>query len=418
MLGKKRENGLIVKDMIDINIQSPEVQVARLEMMLEVSRAFNSTLNLNTLLSSIIEVATQLTDTGAGFVLLLARQEGDFYFEMTSGAAANQIEPSHVSFEESMAGWIVKNSETLVINDIQQEKRRFSEIEALPHLEVRSVLGVPLIAKEKTIGVIEVFNKHSNSGFTGDDIHTMNTLAAQAAAAIENARFIEQRDRLDMVFNELQSPMCSIVGSSQVMLANPDIDSKELRAGLELINSEATRMSQMVNDFLDLTKIETGRVQMEKQMVDLNALAQEVIDLFYPQALKKNLTLALNVERPIPPLSADPDRLKQVMVNLVDNAIKYNCKGGKVEIFLSCNQVRVQVSVHDTGKGIPPKELGVVFDKFYRRQDDEKVPQGAGLGLSITKKIIEAHNGDIWVQSEVGAGSTFTFSLPLLDNNK
>jgi signal transduction histidine kinase len=186
---------------------------------------------------------------------------------------------------------------------------------------------------------------------------------------------------------------------------------------LELINSEATRMSQMVNDFLDLTKIETGRVQMEKRKVDLNALAQEVIDLFYPQALKKKLTLALNVERPIPPLSADPDRLKQVMVNLVDNAIKYNCEGGKVEICLSCNQVRAQVSVRDTGRGIPPKELGVVFDKFYRKQYDEEVPQGAGLGLSITKKIIEAHNGDIWVQSEVGVGSTFTFSLPLLDND-
>jgi len=239
-------------------------------------------------------------------------------------------------------------------------------------------------------------------------------LAGQAAAAIENTRFFVQRDRLDSMFSELQSPMRSIIGSSQVLLANPTMDAKELRVGLERINFEATQLTHMVNDFLDLTKIETGRARMDKRPVDLGALVQEVIDLFYPQALEQNITLSLNMERSVPTIPADARRLKQVITNLVDNAVKYNRKTGQVEVTVSCNQLRAQVSVRDTGKGIAPKELALVFDKFYRGQAD--ISRGAGLGLPLAKMIIEAHGGDIWVQSEVGAGSSFTFSLPLLDN--
>ncbi|MBN1994890.1 MAG: GAF domain-containing sensor histidine kinase [Anaerolineae bacterium] len=411
---KKIERGLTPKDIIDSSVQSPEVQVARLEMMLEVSRAFHSTLDLNTLLRSIIEVATQLIDTEAASILLLNKKEGEFFFEMTTN---EQSEPVFLPFEGSVAGWIVKNGEALVVDKLQEEGHHFGETDKLS-FAAQSVLGVPLIVNEKIIGVIEVFNYQNNGGFTGDDIHTLSTLAIQAAAAIENIRFFEQRDRLDWVFNELRLPMSSIIGSSQVMLANPNINKQDLRSGLERINREAVRLSQMINDFLELTKIETGRIRLDKQMIDLHALTQEVIDLFYPQALEKKITLSLNAKRPAPPIPADAGRLKKVIVNLIDNAIKYNHEGGAVEVKFTCNQVRAQLSVQDTGKGITPKELGVVFDKFYRGPDEEQATRGVGLGLTLAKKIIEAHDGDIWVQSEVGAGSKFTFSLPLVENGE
>lgn len=418
MFIKKIGNELSPKNIVD-SIKSPEVQVARLEMMLEASRAFNSTLDLNALLQSIMEVVTQLTDTETASILLLDRREGEFYFEMTTAEKEEQVEPIIVPFAGSMAGWIVKNGEPLIVDNIQEEEHHFSEVDQITLFKMQAVLGVPLTVKEKTIGVIEVFNKHGHTSFTNDDIHTLNILAPQAAAAIENSRFVEQRGRLDRVFNELKSPMTSIIGSSQVMLANPNIDAKDLRSGLEHINREATRLSQMVNDFLDLTKIETGHIQMDRRMIDLHSLVQEVIDQFYPQAFENKITLSLSVEHTIPEISADADRLKQVIANLVDNAIKYNHEGGQVEVTLSCNRVRVQLSVRDTGKGIAPKDLGGVFDKFYRGQGDEEdeVVRGAGLGLSLAKKIIEAHGGDIWVQSELGSGSSFTFSLPLLNNN-
>jgi K+-sensing histidine kinase KdpD len=413
VFAKRINTELSSKETINSTMLAPEVQVARLEMLLEVTRAFNSTLDLNELLQAIIKVSIELTDTETAAVLLLERKNGDFYFTMTVNQ--NLIEPMMTPFAGSMAGWIVKNGEALVIDDMAGH--HFNEFDELSQIEIGAVLGVPLVCKDKIIGVIEVFNKLGQTAFTGDDIHTLNTLAGQAAAAIENTRFFEQRDRLDSVFNELRTPVSSIIGSSQVMLANPNIDSRDLRLGLEQINCEATRVAHMVNDFLDLTKIETGRIRMNKSMVNLAVLAQQVVDLFYPATLEKKINLALYSESSIPPLPADPDRLKQVLINLLDNAIKYNHAGGQIDLTLSCNQVRAQVSVRDTGQGITPKELGLVFDKFYRGQADVGINWGAGLGLCIAKKIIEAHGGDIWVQSEVGAGSNFTFSLPLLESN-
>jgi signal transduction histidine kinase len=385
-------------------------------MMLEVSRAFNSTLDLQTLLSSVIDVATQLTDTETAAILLLEKNNGDYYFEMFRAEKHDHANFVTIRFEQSMAGWIVKNGEALVVDNMQDEEHHFDEVDHLTYIDVQTVLGVPLVFKDKIIGVLEVLNRYGGSRFTGDDIHTLNILAAQAAAAIEHIRFFEQRDRLDMMFNELTSPMSRIIGSSKILLADPKMDSEDVRLGLENINREATRLSQMVNDFLDLTKIETGRIRMHRQMVNLTALAQEIVALFHPQALEKGVNLSLQAGQPIPNIPADPERLKQVMANLVDNALKHTRRGDRVEVSLVCNAVRMQVSVMDTGEGIASKDLGLVFDKFYRGAGNDAGRQSAGLGLTISKKIIEAHGGDIWVQSEKGEGSHFTFSLPLLEN--
>ncbi len=404
---------LTPKDIIDSSVTAPEVQVARLEMMLEVSRVFNSTLDLHALLPSIIEIATQLTDTELAAILLLEKDNGDYHFDMFLAGNNSPADSITVPLDESMAGWIVKSGEALVVDNLAEEPHHFHELDHLKYIEAGTILGVPLIFKDKTIGVVEVFNRYSGERFTGDDIHTLNILGAQAASAIENVRFFEQRDRLDTVLNELQSPMSRIIGTSQSLLSD-SLDTGEVRRGLEQINDEAFRLSQMVHDFLDLARIETGRIHMEKQMVNPANLAQAVIDLFYPQALEKKITLKFNAEGSTPDIPGDPERLKQALSNLLDNAIKYNVAGGQVDVSLVCNTVRMQVSVRDTGQGIAAKDLGLVFDKFYRGSAPS-LSQGAGLGLAIAKKIIEAHDGDIWVQSEPGAGSIFTFSLPLFE---
>jgi signal transduction histidine kinase len=409
---KNMNKQLTPLNIIGSSVQSP--QVARLEMMLEASRTFNSIFDLQTLLLSIANVATQLTSAEIAAILLLKKDHGNFYWEMFRGDGSEGANFAHIPLKQSLAGRIVKRGEVLVIENLQEE-RHFHEIDQLAPLAVKSVLGAPLVYKDKTIGVIEVFNKVGGVRFLGDDIHMLNILAGQVATAIENIRFFEQQDRLDMMFNELASPMTRIIGSSEMLLADPQVDTEDVRLGLESINREATRLAQMVNDFMLLTKIETGRIQMRKQMVDIKPLAQEVVNLFYSQALEKKVTLLLRADQPIPNIAADPERLKQVIANLIGNAIQYNHEGGQVEVVLVCNVVRLQVSVRDTGKGIASKDLGLVFDKFYRVANGA-ASRSAGLGLAVAKKIIEAHHGDIWVQSQVGKGSTFTFSLPLLDS--
>lgn len=397
----------------DSHIQPLEIQVARLEMMLEVSRALNSTLDLDILLQSIINVATQLTDTEAASILLLDEKKEVLYFQAVAGEKQGQIESMTVPLDSSIAGWIVKSGEPVVIYDLHQDERHFSEVDRLTNFETRSILGVPLMVKENIIGAIEVINKHNDGGFTGGDSQTLTTLATQAAIAIENARLFRQSDQLVNVFYELSVPMDSIIGRSEDMLSVPDIGPDDMRAGLESINREATRLSHIVNSFLDLAQIETGRVSMDKRGVDLLALTQEVMELLCTSAQEKGVTLSLNSPTLLPSVPADRERLKQVILNLIDNGIKYNRPDGTVEVILTCNEIRMQLSVRDTGRGIPTESLAQIFDKFYRVDDHDQVVRGAGLGLALARKIIEAHQGDIWVESELGEGSTFTFSLPL-----
>ncbi len=392
--------------------QSPEMQVARLEMILEVSRSLNSTLDLDTLLQSIMEVASQLTDSEAASILLLDKKTGELYFEAATGIKETEFDRIPVPLEGSIAGWIAQNGEALVIDNAQQDDRHFGGVDKYTNFITQNILGVPLTAKQETIGVLEVVNKHHDTSYTKDDINILNILADQAAVAIENARLFRQSDEIANVVHELRSPMASIIGYSELMLMKSNMPPEQLRSGLESINREAIRLSQMINDFLDLARLETGRARLEKESVNLHELTEEVVEQLYPQVHEKSITISLNVIDDIPNFQGDCNRLKQVILNLVDNAIKYNRQGGKVDVTLACNKVRVQLSVRNTGAGIAPDELDLVFDKFYRVQNDEQDVRGTGLGLPIAKKIIEAHRGDIWVESELGIGSNFAFSLP------
>jgi signal transduction histidine kinase len=406
---------LNTKEITYSNAQSRDVQVARLEMLLKISRALNSTHELNALLQSITEVATELTETEAASILLLDKKTGELYFEAATGEKQADIERIVVPLKGSIAGWVALNGQPLVIDKAEEDNRHYREVDRLLSFETRSILGVPLKVKNETIGVLEVLNKHHDAGFTGDDVYTLNTLASQAAVAIENARLFEQSDQLADVIHEMRSPLASIVGFSQLLLIKPNPSKEEIRGGLESINREATRLSQMINDFLDLTQLESGRIRMENKGVNLHTLAQEVVELFYPQTLEENISLSLKADTHIPDIIGDANRLKQVIVNLVDNAIKYVPTGGEVEVILACNDVRVRLSVRDSGSGIAPDDLELIFNKFYRVEGDEDGVTGSGLGLPIAKKIIEAHGGDIWVESEAEVGSTFSFSLPLPD---
>ncbi len=401
-------------DVTDDNNPSPEMQVARLEMILKISRSLNSTLDLDTLLQSLMDVAIELTDAEAASILLLDKKTGELYFEAATRNIST-MERIPVPLEGSIAGWIVQNAEALVIDNVEQDTRHFAGVDQRINFTTNNILGVPLKIKQRPIGVLEVVNKHHNTSFSRDDISILNILSDQAAVAIENARLFRQSDELANVVHELRSPMASIIGYSELILMKNDMAPEQLRNGLESIHKEANRLSQMINDFLDLSRLETGRTRLEREPVDLLELTEEVIKQLYPQANEKEIVISLNITDDIPQFIGDINRLKQVTLNILDNAVKYNRQKGKIDVVLSATQIRVQLAIHNTGEGIPRDDLDFVFDKFYRVPNSEHGVRGTGLGLPIAKKIIEAHGGDIWVESEVGVGTTFTFSLPVND---
>lgn len=410
---KLRFGGLLqLKEVLSGHILSPESQVARLEKMLEVSRKLHATMELAALLELVVETALEIIEAEAAAILLLNHKSGELWLEAATGIWDKSVTPTMVPLEGSIAGWIIRSGEFLVVDSLPEAGHRFSEIDKLPLFAAHSILGAPLKFNEKTIGVLEVFNKRVEGSFTGDDIHLLNTLAGQAGVAIENARMFEHGDEVAKLVQELASPVTSIVDFSRLMLADPEMNPDHWRTGLESVNRKAVYLAQTVGNFLDLTRLESGRMELNRQPVNLQVLAQETIAQAQPLALEKNVNLSFQAPDNLPEISADAGLLRQALSCLLENAVQYNRPGGAVAVTISANEVRVQVAVADTGLGIAPHELELIFNKFYRVEKNGAKTGGAGLGLAIAKRIIQAHGGDLWVESELGEGSCFTFSLP------
>jgi signal transduction histidine kinase len=388
-------------------------RIARLELIIEVSRVINSTLNLDPLLHNIIQIATKLTATEASSILLLDKKTGELHFEAATGVKGQEVKPIIVPMDNSIAGWVIKKGEPLLILDVRKDPRHYHQVDDMTKFSTRSILGVPLRVKDKVIGVLEVLNKIDDKEFTQDDVETLTTLAAQAAIAIENARLFQQSDLLSEVVHELRTPLTSIRGYSKMLLLTEGIDQEKKLEFAETIHREAVRLGQMINDFLDLARLESGRTYIAQEPINMSEVISETLAILQPQAAERQVSIALQVPETLPTIIGDADRLKQVMVNLVSNAVKYNHEGGRVDIEVKVGEDELSIAVRDTGRGIAEEDLPHIFEKFYRVDDPEQQTKGTGLGLSITKHIVEVHEGTISVQSVWGQGSTFSFTLPL-----
>jgi two-component system phosphate regulon sensor histidine kinase PhoR len=220
-----------------------------------------------------------------------------------------------------------------------------------------------------------------------------------------------RRDLVGNVSHELRTPIAGIKAMVETLL-NGAIDDKEAaRDFLSRIENEADRLTQMAAELTQLSRIESGQVRLEKEPVNLNALVEEVLAEMHPLAAKQQVTLAKGLPPDLPLIRADKDRIRQTIVNLVHNAIKFNRLGGKVTVSTGYDGESVAVSVADTGIGISREDLPRVFERFYKA-DKARAGAGTGLGLAIAKHTVQAHGGDIRVQSEEGKGATFTFTLP------
>jgi len=276
----------------------------------------------------------------------------------------------------------------------------------------RSILGVPLIRRNKVIGAIEVLNKLEDQPFSADDQALLTTLAAQAAVSIENARLFEQSDLVSEVVHELRTPMTSIIGYSK-MLSMPGIPEQSKAQFVETIYREASRLGKMVNDFLDWARLEAGRVRFAQEPVDLCQLVRDTVLVIEPQARERSIVIEQRIPAHALTVLGDAARLKQALLNLASNGVKYNRDGGHLECVVWPAGDCVSISVRDTGMGIPKESLDRLFQRFYRVPGTENVVRGTGLGLNIAKSVVEAHGGKVDVQSVLGEGTTFTISLPV-----
>lgn len=382
----------------------------RYQLLIEISRDLASTLDLQDLLNHIVNAAANLSGSEAASILTYDEVKGQLYFD----AASNLSEPSMrglvVPADTSIAGWIVTNRQPVIISDTQSDPRHFGQIGKATQVTTTSMLGVPLIAKDKVVGVLEAINKLSGD-FDQEDQEILSTLAAQAAVAIENARLFQQSDLISEMVHELRTPLSSINTAASLLL-RPE-STLELRQGMaKLIFDETQRANEMATAFLDLARLESGRVQFQSQMIEIRPLLDECVQLMQSKIQEREIKVKVESPAEIPEIKVDRDKLKQVFLNLLSNATKYNKDGGSIELRIEVTADEIAVHVCDTGPGISLEHQEHLFEKFYRVPGTEKTAQGTGLGLSICKRIIEAHRGSITVQSQVNVGTDFTVHLP------
>lgn len=411
---------------LEEKVEVLERRIAALERILKISQILTLTLQLEPLLQTIVQAATELTDTEASSIMLMDKNTGELRFEAVSGPTREEVKRVTVPLEGSIAGWIVREGKPLLISDVQQDPRFYTQVDKTTDFETRSILGVPLQVKGKVIGVLEAINKTGDGIFTQDDIHTLSTLAAHAAIAIENARLVteiqrayEELSELDQLksefvavaSHELQTPLTVILGYASFLKKEATgVASEQADAVLQ----SALRLRSLIDDMVNLRHIKTGKAELELESLSLNELVTAITAEFASLAEAKKQNVSVQLASQPPMVEADRQKLRLVLANLLSNAIKFTPEGGRIQVAVETKGNEVWISVRDTGIGIPSREQERIFNDFYQVEPSlTRRFEGMGLGLSIAKGMVELHGGRIWVESVEGMGSSFTFALPL-----
>ena len=413
-------------EVLEQRIDVLQRRIAYLERIVKVSQILNSTLSLEPLLDIIIQSATELTHTEACSIMLLDKRTGELHFSHSIGQGSEGLRDVTVPLDDSIAGWIVRKRKPLLIRDAKTDSRWHSQVDKTIDFDTRSILGVPLKVKDEIIGVMELLNKVGDQGFSQDDIQIANTLAAQAAIAIENARLLDELQRayddlaeldqlksdfVSVASHELRTPLAVILGYASFLR---DEVSGEAGEQLEIVLQSAMRLRSIIDDMVNLRHVDTGESQLEHDVFSMTELISEVSNEFFELARAKELVLRIDL--PDDPLKIDADRQKiyLVLANLVSNAIKFTPDQGRVQVSAERKGEELWIAVMDTGIGIPERDHNRIFDRFYQVEPSlTRRYEGMGLGLSIAKDMVELHNGRVWVESVAGKGSRFTIVLPV-----
>jgi signal transduction histidine kinase len=410
-------------------IEACEQEIRRLNRLVEVSLAINSTLELRPLLNVIMDYAAEITGSESASVMLYDRKTNELHFvaSTTDSPVAKDLLKIPVPLDGSVAGTVLRENAILALDDVSSDPRHFRQTDTKTGFVTRSVLGVPMRYRDQTMGVLEAVNKKVG-GWSEDDQHNMSVLAAQAAVAIQNARLIQQLqkaydelDQIDKLKNdfiaiashELRTPLSVILGYATFLKEDAQAEVSEHAAAV--LNS-ALRMRTLIEDMTNLRYLKLGQTELEREHIPLAAIFQATYNDV--ESLVEARGHILRVNKPEMSLVVVVDRIKvgMALTNLLNNAIRFTPSGGTITLSYRRKPREVWITVEDSGIGIPQDQLTRIFDEFYQVEDHmTRRHGGMGLGLSIAKGLIEAHGGRIWAESAGhNQGSTFYISLPLV----
>jgi signal transduction histidine kinase len=390
-----------------------EVKTEKLDgyrRLIDIARDLASTLDLDILLSRIVHAAAEISGAEAASILLFDDTSRQLYFQVATNMDESTRRGIVVPLDGSIAGWIVNNRQTVRITNVHNDPRFFSSVEQTTGFSTESILGIPLVTKNKIVGVLEALNKPKGK-FTDTDESMLLVLGAQAAVAIENARLFQQSDLISEFVHELRTPLSSL-STATYLLLRPEMSHEQRDQIVNNIHIETMRLNSLASSFLDLARLESGRVQFRKTRFSVADLFYECKDVMSSKAMENNIQIRVESPEELPLLDADRDKIKQVLLNLLSNAIKYNRPNGTIMLRTEVVDKEIVMYIQDTGLGIPDESLPHLFEKFFRVREHESRVAGTGLGLSICKQIINGHGGRIEVKSKISVGTVFSVFLP------
>ncbi len=405
-------------------------RVAELSTFQQIDRTLNATLDYDRVMELTLDWAMRRTGAQVGSIAALDEESGGLLMVASRGYPPEyeryRDKPWPVS--DGIVGRAVRTGEVVFVNDVSADA---DYILAVP--ETQAQLAVPLRLGDEVIGVINLESSEAE-GFQEEDVHFATRLAERAVVPIENARLYEQVKKaneaksqfVSVVAHELKIPMTSIKGYARLLELSDSSMDETKKGFLKTIASNVDRMNKLVSDLLDISRVETGRLKLEMEEVPLSSVIDEVLDSLRKRIEEKGLALTLSTPENLPPVWGDRTRLVQVLTNLVENAHKYTLEGSihiqaaAVEMPVPDNGHLgrfVRCSVRDTGIGISKEDQERLFKtQFVRFENAADLAGGHGLGLWLVNRLVEMQGGQLTVESELGKGSTFAFTVPVADD--
>jgi signal transduction histidine kinase len=434
MAAKLQNSHANLEAQVELRTRELAQSVLELRALGEVSQAVNSTLNLENVLATIVAKAVQLSITTAGSIYVFDQPQQTFKLRANYGMDAATIATfaeRKVDISERHVAMALMRQEPVQIPD-------FHDQPADPIRDLilgsgcRAVLVAPLLWQDEIVGLL-VVRRREPGAFPRSTVDLIKTFAAQSVQAIENARLfseleekslqleIESRHKSQFLANmshELRTPLNAVLGYTELVLDRVYGDIPDRMCGvMERVQVNGRHLLGLINDVLDLAKIEAGQLTLEMAKYSMKDVVEGVLDAVEPLAGEKRIALRGEISPGLPPGYGDERRVAQVLLNLVGNAIKFT-DAGEVSVRATVADGSLLVAVKDTGSGISEADQSRIFDEF-QQADASSIRRkgGTGLGLSIAKRIIEMHGGCIWVDSKLGEGSSFTFTLPIVEEN-
>ena len=424
-------------------------RAAELSTVNSISKALASQLNADDLIKMVGDQLRDLFKANIVYLALLNPKTRMITFPYQYG---DNMAP--LKLGEGLTSKIILNGEPLLINKDLQELRQQLGIQQIG-VPAASYLGVPIPVGDENIGVLSVQSTEHENRFNENDLRLLSTIASSVGVALNNATLFEDVKQAKMeaeasgkaaekaneaksaflstVSHELRTPLTSVLGFAKIIRKRleekifPIVDKKDpktdktigqITENLHVVISEGERLTHLINDVLDLAKIEAGKMEWNQENVSMSEVAERAIASTSALFDQKALTLVKDIDTNIPDITGDKDKLIQVIINLISNSVKFTDKGS-VTCRVAKRNDEIVVSISDTGIGIAPEDFDAVFEQFKQVGGDTLTdkPKGTGLGLPICKEIVEHHGGRIWLESEVGKGSTFSFALPINKTN-